>query len=112
MAVDIRVEIDQSEWHRLFESPTGEVAADMRQRARQIERSAVRRAPKDTGELKTSVDMIEGNDADGLYWDIGTPLLKGLFQELGHVTPDGVRVAPRRFLRPALRAGKRVRTRH
>lgn len=104
---DFRLEFEPGEPDRFFTE--GEFADNWDRRFQQpVTRSARRRAPRRTGELRNDIAGFTAKDAEGLYSDIGTNLLKGLFQELGHTTPAGEKVAPRRFLRPALRAVRRT----
>ena len=105
--VDVRFEFEPGEPERFLTS--GEFAENWEQRFEQVMvRSAKRRAPRKTGELRGSIEGHTGTDSEGLYTDVGTPLLKGLFQELGHTTPSGEKVSPRKFLRPALRSVRRA----
>lgn len=103
--------IDRSELNRLLSSPDSEIALDLAKKAQRVAASAKRRAPKETGELKSSIGWTIGRDSEGLYAEIGTNVLHGKFQESGHIAANGRRVAPRRYLRPALRALGRGRPR-
>lgn len=105
----IRLDVNQAEWHRLFESSDGEVAEDIRARTAQAARSARRRARRRTGELKSKVYETFGSDVEGFYGEYGDTAPYSVFVEKGHKAPDGSYVSPRRFLRPALRSAKRVR---
>jgi hypothetical protein len=98
--------IDRRALNDLLMSETSDVALDLAFRAQRIAASARRRAPRKTGALKASIGWSIGADEEGLYADIGSDLLYGKFVETGHVTSSGSRVAPRRYLRPALRAGR------
>lgn len=104
---EFRLEFEPGEPDRFFTE--GDFADNWDRRVQQpVTRSAKRRAPRRTGELRGSVAGFTAKDSDGLYSDIGTNLIKGLFQELGHTTPSGEKVSPRKFLRPALRTARRT----
>ena len=95
---------DRAALFQFFGSENGDVALDIAKKAQRVAASARRRAPRDTGELKASIGWELSTDEEGVYADVGTLLFKGRMQELGHVAPDGTKVSPRRFLRPALRS--------
>ena len=104
---DWRLEFTPGEPDRFFTE--GEFAENWEQRFEPVlVRSARRRAPKRTGELRASIEGFTSTDSEGLYTDVGTNLIKGLFQELGHTTQSGEKVSPRKFLRPALRSVRRA----
>lgn len=103
--------IDRSELNKLLTSPDGDVAMDLAKKAQRVAASARRRAPRRTGALKASIGWTIGRDEQGLYADIGSTEFYARPVESGHVTASGSRVAPRRFLRPALRAMKGKRSR-
>jgi hypothetical protein len=107
MAVRVRLVFDQAERHHLLEDPNGPMGEFLEKKTAQVLRSARRRAPRKSGELRADLRSYVGEDSEGLFGDVGTNLLKGKYQETGHVAPDGTRVKARRYLRPALRAAKR-----
>jgi Bacteriophage HK97-gp10, putative tail-component len=104
---EFRLEFDPGEPDRFLNDPTGGVALDLEKRAQRVARSARRRAPKKTGELRSEIRSEMGSDEEGVYADVVSP--RDSFQEKGHRAVDGTRVSPRRYLRPALYAGQRRR---
>jgi hypothetical protein len=99
--------IDRNALNRLLSSETGDIALDLAKKAQRVAASARRRAPKKTGQLRAAIGWEIGSDEEGVYADIVSPADK--FQERGHRAVDGTRVSPRRYLRPALYAGRRRR---
>jgi hypothetical protein len=106
---EFRLEFDHGEPDRFLNDPAGGVALDLEKRAQRVARSATRRAPKKTGELRSEIRPEMGSDEQGLYADVISPRDK--FQEKGHRAVDGTRVSARRYLRSALYAGRRRRRR-
>lgn len=89
----------------LLESPHGDVARDLAQRAIRIESRAKQNASGrpgpnvQTGRLRSSITWRLGVDSQGLYADIGTNVPYGRYLELG--LRNGARYP---FLAPALAA--------
>lgn len=103
MAEEFKLVVNRDELNRLLQSPDGAVARDVAKKAQRVASSARRRAPKRTGELKSSIRFEMGRDALGVYADVGSNVFYARFLENGHRTEQG-RVSPRRYLRPALRS--------
>jgi HK97 gp10 family phage protein len=68
-----------------------------RERGKRIRDAARRRAPKDKGELVESIEVEEGRDADGPYFDVGTSVAHGTNQEYGTS-----KMSPHPFIRPSI----------
>ena len=89
----------------LLAGPSGGVAKDLARRAVAVESQAKinasgRPGPNvDTGRLRSSISWRLGEDAQGLYADIGTGVPYGRYLELG-LTRNGARYP---FLEPALK---------
>lgn len=105
---------EQAAMQALLRGPSGAVARDLVRRAIRVETAAKssmgETAPPSepgrppavvTGRLRGSVTWRLGEDALGLYADIGTAVEYGLYLELGTIY-----MAPRPFLRPALEAAR------
>ncbi len=105
MAVDVRLVEEPGAVDKLMRSD--DVVNWFEQRGQRVARSAKRRAPRKTGELKSEIHSESGEDEESIYVDMISPRDK--FQEKGHRTPEGTRVAARKYLRPALYAGRRRR---
>jgi hypothetical protein len=101
--------IDRSALNRLLSSESGDIALFIAKRAQRTAASARRRARphRKTGELISGIGWEIGSDEEGVYADVVSRFDK--FQERGHRAVDGTRVSPRRYLRPALYAGRRRR---
>lgn len=69
--------------HELLVSPHGPVGLDLAARAVRVESQAKVLCPVDTGRLRSSITHAVGVDGQGLYADIGTNVVYGIFQELG-----------------------------
>jgi hypothetical protein len=101
---------DQAALHALLQGPNGPVARDLARRAVAVESQAKinatqRPGPRvDTGRLRSSISWRLGEDAQGLYADIGTGVPYGRILELG-LTRNGARYP---FLGPALEAASRI----
>lgn len=65
----------------------------------EVQATATRLAPVDTGRLQASIDYVVTEDAEGPVALIGTNVPYGIFVELGTV-----HAAAQPFLRPALEA--------
>lgn len=96
------VRFDEGALDALFDSPSGEVAKDLKRRSTQVTRAAKRACPVDTGRLRSSITDEVGADAGGLVARIGTNVNYAIFVELGTS-----RMSARPYLRPALKAGQR-----
>jgi hypothetical protein len=96
--------VNRAELNRLLMSPSSPVAQDLAKRAQRVAASAKRRAPRKTGATRKSIAWQIGEDDQGLYADIGSTVPYARPLEGGHKAANGKRVAPRRFLRPALYA--------
>lgn len=98
---------NEVELARLLRSPLGPTALDLSRRAIRVQNQAKlnatgRPGPRvDTGRLRSSISWRLGEDAQGLYADIGTGVPYGRILELG-LTRNGRRFP---FLVPALQAG-------
>lgn len=103
--------VNRGELNRLLMSEDSPVAFDLAKRAQRVAASAKRRAPRKTGATKASIGWQIGQDEDGLYADIGATVPYARPLEKGHKAENGRRVAPRRFLRPALYASASRRRR-
>jgi Bacteriophage HK97-gp10, putative tail-component len=103
--------VNRAELNRLLMSPSSPIAEDLAKRAQRAAGSAKRRAPKKTGALKSSVGWKIAEDDDGLYADVVATMPYATPVEQGHKTATTKRVAPRRFLRPALYSVARKRKR-
>jgi len=103
--------IDRNALNRLLSSETGDIAFDLAKKAQRVAASAKRRARphRKTGEQLSGIGWQIGSDEEGVYADVVSRFDK--FQEKGHRAEDGSRVSPRRYLRPALYAGRRRRSR-
>ena len=99
---DFKLVLNRAELNRLLASPSSPIAVDLGKRAQRVAASAVRRAPRKTGALKSSIGWQIGEDDQGLFADIGSTVFYARPVESGHKKPNGGRVSPRRFLRPAL----------
>lgn len=117
---------DQAALFAVLNSPSGFVARDLLRRGVAVESAAKIYASGNgggphvqTGRLRASITHGLGEDALGLYCDVGTNVEYAPYVELGH--PNTAHVYPRRgggfgyvsdrptkaypFLRPALKAG-------
>ena len=94
--------VNRAELNRLLMSESSPVAFDLARRAQRVAASAKRRAPRRTGATKASIGWQIGEDADGLFADIGSTVAYARPLENGHKAANGKRVRARRFLRPAL----------
>lgn len=121
---DVEIHFDQAALHALLTS--SDVAKDLERRGLKVEarakilmstpgtgrtyqrRGVVHRASSpgdppapDTGQLRASVTHAMGQDAEGLFVDIGSNLRKAKYLEFGTQ-----HMAARPALRPALEAGR------
>ncbi len=95
------VTLDQPAIDRLFTSPSGPVVKDLARRAIQVEATAIRLCPVDTGRLRSSITHELAVDDRGLLARVGTNVEYAIFVEFG------TRFAPAQpYLRPALRAAR------
>lgn len=97
----------------LLRGPTGAVARDLTRRAIRVETAAKVNATNEppsvpghgpavrTGRLRGSITHRLGEDAEGLYADIGSAVEYAPYVELGTSLME-----PRPFLRPALAAAR------
>jgi HK97 gp10 family phage protein len=92
---------DEAALDELFESPDGPVARDLARRAVRVRTAAVRRAPVDTGRLRSSIAHELGKDSRGFVARIGTNVEYAPHVELG---TSLMRAQP--YLRPALDAAR------
>lgn len=98
---------NQSALSELLSGPHGAVAADLAARAIRVESAAKANATHRpgpevvTGRLRDSISWRLGQDAAGLYADIGSNVQYAIFLELGTVN-----MIPYPFLRPALSAAR------
>jgi hypothetical protein len=105
--VSVDVRFHENELRRLLDSHGG-VATDLARRAIAVESQAKvnasgRPGPRvDTGRLRSSITWRLGEDAQGVYADIGTGVPYGRILELG-LTRNGARYP---FLEPALEAAR------
>jgi hypothetical protein len=99
--------IDRSALNALLSSETGDIALDLAKRAQRVASSAKRRAPRKTGQLRAAIGWQIGSDEEGVYADVVSSEDKT--QEKGHRAADGTYVSARKYLRPALYAGRRRR---
>lgn len=95
MSSDIDFVVDLDAIRSLLES--NPVAAHLMQVGLQVETTAKRLCPVDTGRLRSSINTQIGTDADGLLAVIGTDV-----EYAPHVEYGTSRMAPRSFLRAAL----------
>lgn len=93
------VHFDHVALDRLLESPEGETGRYLLRAATQVERTAKRLCPVDTGRLRSSITHQMGRDARGLLAKVGTNVSYAKYVELGTR-----RMRARPFLRPALRS--------
>ena len=99
---------DETALRQLLAGPDGAVAQDLARRAIAVESQAKRNASGrpgpnvDTGRLRSSISWRLGQDAQGVYADIGTGVPYGRILELG-LTRNGARYP---FLEPALSAAR------
>lgn len=102
-----RIVWNEAEYLRLTRSPHGGVARDLARRAIRIEAAAKSFATGNgggphvrTGRLRSSISWALGEDAVGLFADVGTNVEYAAYVELGTS-----RMPAYPYLRPALRAG-------
>lgn len=99
---------DEVALREFLSGPNGDVARDLGRRAEAVASQAKvnasgRPGPNvDTGRLRSSISWRLGEDASGLYADIGTGVPYGRILELG-LTRNGQRYP---FLEPALEAAR------
>jgi hypothetical protein len=106
------IKFDRIALNALLNGQDGPVARDLSKRAIKIRNAAVQNAtgsprppPRGggpgvrTGRLRSSITWVVNRDGQGLYADIGTNVIYGLFLELGTV-----RMPAYPFLLPALRS--------
>lgn len=98
---DTRVVFDQQALDRLFNSEDGPIAKDLARRAIQVDRTAKRLCPVDTGRLRSSINWKLGRDHVGLLAIIGTNVAYAPYVEFGTRF-----MAAQPFLRPALAAAR------
>jgi hypothetical protein len=96
---------------QFFRSPSGAIARDLAARAVRVETAAKMNASHTppsvrgsgpavrTGRLRASINWALGEDAIGLYADVGTPVVYAPYLE----DPD---ILDRPFLRPSLNAAR------
>lgn len=109
MQFQIRVTLDRFKFHEagLRQLLTGPIARDLTRRAIRVTNAAKRNATDRpgprvrTGLLRGSITWRLGQDARGMYADIGTAVFYGPFVELGTS-----RASAYPFLRPALQAAR------
>lgn len=131
-----QVRFNEKELRELLDGPLGGVARDLARRAINVETAAKANltllGAVDSGRLRSSITWELGHDSTGLYADVGTNVVYGLYVEVGTglygprhtvifprraralswVGRDGKRVfafyvrgmRPRPYLRPALAA--------
>lgn len=92
------VKFDDAAVRRLFEGPDGVVAKGLAKKAVQVERTAKRLCPVDTGRLRSSITWSLEQDGRGLYALVGTNVVYAAYVEFGTRF-----MAAQPFLRPALR---------
>jgi HK97 gp10 family phage protein len=96
-----RVVIDQAGMNALLRDVSGPVAADLLRRVIQVEATAKRLCPVDTGRLRSSITHELGVDSRGLVGTVGTNVTYAPYVEFG---TSRMRAQP--FLRPALDAAR------
>jgi HK97 gp10 family phage protein len=89
--------LDRAALSKLLTGAEGPVAKDLVRRAIQVEATAKRLVPVDTGRLRDSITHAVSADGLGLKADIGSNVEYAIFVELGTS-----RVPARSFLRQAL----------
>jgi phage gpG-like protein len=67
----------------LLEGPSGPVARDLTRRALRVESRAKALSPVRTGRLRGSITWALGADGLGLFAEVGTNVLYGVFVEIG-----------------------------
>lgn len=92
---------DERALAELFDSPDGPVGKELARRAVRVETAAKRRAPVDTGRLRSSISRELGIDNRGLRARIGTDVDYAIYVEFG---TSRARAQP--YLRPALDAAR------
>lgn len=97
----IAVEFDDREFLAGLTQAVADMDVDLRagaqDRAERIKAGAKARAPKDKGELVASIDVAEGSDEEGWYFEVGTDVDHGTYQEFGTSV-----VPPHPFMRPSI----------
>lgn len=89
--------LDQQALEELLTGPEGPVAELLARKGARGEAGAKRRAPVDTGRLRSSITHRLGRDSEGLFVDVGTDVEYARFVELGTS-----KTAAQPFLLPAL----------
>lgn len=88
---------DEAGLAELFDSPSGPSGKFLKRCTTKVTRGAKRRAPVDTGRLRSSITDEIGHEGDALVGRIGTDVDYAIHQEFGTV-----HMAAHPFLRPAL----------
>lgn len=94
-----RIKLNRAVRDRILESREGPVARELLRRGLQVERTAKRLAPVDTGRLRSSINTALAVDSRGLFARIGTNVDYALYVELGTLKQPA-----QPYLRPALAA--------
>lgn len=97
MADDLRIVFDDAALNELFASPDGPSGKFLKRVTTKVTRGAKRRAPVDTGRLRSSIADEMSREGDVLIGRIGTDVEYALHQEMGTV-----HMPAHPYLRPAL----------
>lgn len=94
---DTRIVFDQAGLHELFGSVDGPAGKFLKRVGVKVQRGAKRRAPVDTGRLRSSITEELSREGSDLVERVGTDVEYALHQEFGTS-----KMAAHPYLRPAL----------
>jgi hypothetical protein len=110
MAYSVDVRLNHSEIATFLYTPAGPIVPATRRLGQRVQRVAIRRAPKDTGRLASSITVVVGSAPGFVYADIGSKVPYALWRHEGTgIYGSGRPIRPRTASRLRFKPGKTPR---